>query len=111
MDFPQFTKFRDGDVRPKEDQDVTVLRHVVRKTREPRPAHEWNASDTAERVALAPVLLHELCQITLLGVDLIWANRLSKDGILWRQTKRGPQDFIAAPEDDATGDRPPKVFF
>mmetsp|Transcript_69841 Transcript_69841/g.204419 ORF Transcript_69841/g.204419 Transcript_69841/m.204419 type:complete len:433 (-) Transcript_69841:65-1363(-) len=105
----QLARLRHCHVRAKENEDVAVLRHVVREGHEAGLAHERRASDAAHREALAPVVLHEACQVSLLIVDLVGADGLPVDRVFRGQAElpkhgqRPPHHHVAR---DGAGEAP-----
>mmetsp|Transcript_36008 Transcript_36008/g.95074 ORF Transcript_36008/g.95074 Transcript_36008/m.95074 type:complete len:273 (-) Transcript_36008:196-1014(-) len=68
-------------MRAEEKDDVAVLGDVVGEGFEAGLANKGRAADAAEREARAPVLLEQIRQVTLLVVDLIWADRRANDRV------------------------------
>mmetsp|Transcript_134734 Transcript_134734/g.349093 ORF Transcript_134734/g.349093 Transcript_134734/m.349093 type:complete len:258 (+) Transcript_134734:629-1402(+) len=62
---------RDADVRPEDNDDVAVLRHVARKRNKARLAHVWRAADPAHGEDLAPIPAHLRADVPFLVVDLV----------------------------------------
>lgn len=62
---------------------------MVAESGEARLAGEGRASDAAHREAFAPVIGHQGCEIRLLVVDLVGADRLAINGVVGGESELG----------------------
>merc|ERR1719440_1544400 len=69
-------------MRPKQDNDVTILGNMCRECCEARYASERHTTYTSQRKALTPILLHDVNQTACLKIDFIRAYSCSEECVL-----------------------------